>query len=286
MRRISVPVIGVLLWFVFGATGTALAEDVSISATAELGFVRPLYHTIQIGRDTYSFDYVGEGGQEILQPWARFEVDALFSQRHEVSFLYQPLTFNTGTRVDNPDGITIDDVTFADNTPLDLQYGFDFYRLTWRNRFHQSEAWQLALGAGLQLRNASIVFDGFTLEGSQLLERRVISQDLGPVPVISFAARRRGEAGVFFEATLDGFYAPIRYLNLRDVDVIGWLYDAALRVGYERRGGPDPYLSLRVLGGGADGTGSERSVWTQSRKEPRYTANNLNLVVLSLGARI
>ncbi len=271
----------------FSVLVPAMAENLTITATAELGFVRPLYHTIQIGRDTYSFDYVQEGGQEILQPWSRFEVELNVTQRQEISFLYQPLTFNTRTRVDNPGGIAIDDVTFADDTPLDLQYGFDFYRLTWRNRLYQSERWHLALGAGLQLRNASIIFDGFTEENNgSLKEQRVISQDLGPVPVISFAARSVGSSGVFFEGTLDGFYAPIRYLNLRDVDVIGWLYDAAIRIGYQRKTGPDPYLSLRVLGGGADGTGRERSVWTQSRKDPRYTANNLNLIVLSLGARI
>ncbi len=263
---------------------SAAAEPLQVNATAELGFLRPLYHDIQIGRDGYRFDYVSEGGQEILQPWVRLEVETVLSGRHEFSFLYQPLTLVTETRVDRAGGLAIDDVVFGDNTPLNLQYGFDFYRLTWRNRFLDNGTWQLAAGAALQLRNASIIFDGFDEDG---VERRVISQDLGPVPVISFAARRQGAGPVFFEGTLDGFYAPVRYLNARsDVDVIGWLYDAALRVGYRRDNGPDPFLSVRFLGGGAEGTGSDRKFWTQSREEPRYTWNNLNVFALSLGARI
>lgn len=272
---------------VLAVAPAVFAEPFQINATAELGFVRPIYHDIQIGRGTRRFDYVQEGGQEILQLWSRLEVETLVARRHEIAFLYQPLTFQTSTRVDDPNGIAIDDVVFADNTPLDLQYGFDFFRLTWRNRFLDTERWQVAAGAALQLRNASIIFDGFELDSDGVpREQRVISQDLGPVPVISLAARRYGPGSLFLEMTLDGFYAPIRYLNLRDVDVIGWLYDGAVRVGMKRDSGPDPYITLRFLGGGADGTGAERSVWTQSRAEPRYTANNLNLVVVALGARL
>lgn len=268
---------------------------VSVSATAEFGFVKSLYHDIQIGEEGYRFDYVDEGGQEILLPYKRFEVEGLLGGGHEISFLYQPLTLQTRTRVDKDGGIKIDDVLFADDTPLDLQYGFDFYRGTYRYRFADSNGWKVSAGAGLQLRNASIIFDGYEKNpevNGDFKEARVVTQDLGPVPVLSFALRRGGSEGskkskgVFLEASLDGFYAPVKYLNLDNVDVIGWLYDAALRLGVPAGNYGEAYVSIRFLGGGAEGTAGDRSRWTQSISDPRYTWNNLNLAVLSLGVRL
>ena len=289
----NILMMGSLVSILMMAAASPLAAEengdraIEVSGTAEIGVIRPLVHTIQIGEDGYRFDYVQEGGQELLLPFFRFEVDALLGTRHEVSLLYQPLTLTTRTRVDNPDGILIDDVQFADDTPLDLQYGFDFYRGTYRYRIIDRSNFRFSLGGALQIRNASIIFDGYREdEDGQLVDARAISQDLGPVPVISAAMRRSADSGHFFEATIDGFYAPIRYLNLRDVDVIGWLYDLALRVGTPFYEDSEIYLSLRFLGGGADGTGAERARWTQSRAEPRYTWNNLNLAALSIGVRL
>lgn len=262
-------------------------EKIEISATAEIGVIRSLFHDIQIGEDGHRFDYVQEGGQELLLPFYRFEVQAMANERHEFALLYQPLTLNTKTRVDNPGGILIDDVQFADDTPLDLQYGFDFYRGTYRYQVISRPDFQVALGGALQIRNASIIFGGFREdEEGRLVEARAISQDLGPVPVLSTALRRSWNNGRFVEATLDGFYAPVRYLNLRDVDVIGWLYDASFRAGTPLVDESEIYLSLRFLGGGADGTAAERARWTQSRSTPRYTWNNLNLAALSIGVRL
>lgn len=262
-------------------------SGIEISGKAELGVVRPLTHDIQIGENGYRFDYVEEGGQEILLPYARFEVDALVNSRHEIGLLYQPLTLTTSTRVDNPGGILIDNVVFADNTPLDLKYGFDFYRGTYRYRIVDGDNFQFSLGGALQIRNASIIFNGYREdEDGGVVEARTVSQDLGPVPVISTAMRRSFGNGTFVEATVDGFYAPIRYLNLSDVDVIGWLYDVAIRAGTPFYDESEIYLSLRFLGGGADGTAGERTFWTQSQDEPRYTWNNLNLASLSIGVRL
>jgi hypothetical protein len=267
------------------ASGDTVAVELAIAA--EAGFVKSLVHTIQIGQSGYFFDYVQEGGQEILLPYYRYELQILAAQKHEIGVLYQPLTLQTRTRVDQAGGITIDDVTFDDDSPLDLQYGFDFYRFTYRYRMSESPSGYVSLGGALQLRNASIIFDGY--EGGS--EARVVSQDLGFVPVISFAMRRNFANGFFLESSLDGFYAPVRYLNLDNVDVIGWLYDAAVRLGttlqLEGLSGQqaEAYISMRALGGGADGTGGVATVWTQSRDTPRYTWNNLNLLAFTAGLR-
>ena len=263
-------------------TSAPARAEITVQPTAELGFLRALRHGIQIGEGTYEFDYVREGGQEILLPYSRFEVLANLGERHELAFLYQPLTLVTATRIDRSGGITIDNVVFADDTPLNLKYGFDFYRLTYRFRL-LDECWTLSLGGGLQLRNASIVFDGFDTDGE---EARVITQDLGPVPVISLALRRSFANERFFESTIEGFYAPVRYLNLRDVDVVGWLYDVSFKAGAPLAGVGEVFLVARFLGGGADGTAGEGRYWTQSQAEPRFTNNVLDLVIVGLGARL
>jgi len=68
--RVLVAVAAALLCFAAGV----VAEPVDVSATAEIGVLRPLFHDIQIGRGTYRLDYVREGGQELLLPYYRFEV--------------------------------------------------------------------------------------------------------------------------------------------------------------------------------------------------------------------
>ncbi len=264
-------------------TSAPARAEITVFPTAELGFLRALRHQIQIGEGTYEFDYVRDGGQEILLPYSRFEILAALGERHELVFLYQPLTLVTATRIDQPGGITIDDVVFADDTPLNLKYGFDFYRLTYRYRLLDESPWSFSLGAGLQLRNASIVFDGYDLDGD---EARVITQDLGPVPVISLALRHTFANERFLESTIEGFYAPVRYLNLRDVDVVGWLYDVSVRAGAPLTRSGEVFLAARFLGGGADGTAGERRYWTQARAEPRFTSNVLDLLILGIGARL
>jgi len=256
---------------------------------AEAGILAVLRHEIQFGEDGDPFDYREQGGQEIVVPYQRFTAEALFAGAHELELLYQPLTIDTRTAIPAGETIRVDDEEFGTEdpddpndpaVPLDLRYGFDFWRATYRYRFADTPSWTGSAGAGLQLRNASIIFE--SADG----EQRVVSQDLGPVPVISTAARYDGERGGFLEMTAEGFWAPIRYLNLRDVDVNGWLYDVAFRAGVAAREWGEAFVGIRALGGGSDGTGPERSRWTQTREEPRYTYNNLNTLALTVGARL
>lgn len=54
----------ILLFIVAGSFGLAHAQSLDVGATAELGVLRSLYHTIQIGENGYEFDYVVNGGQK------------------------------------------------------------------------------------------------------------------------------------------------------------------------------------------------------------------------------
>ena len=283
----------VLLATVIVLAGLGLSGlDLELSVRGETGVTSVLWHTIRFGRSDAGnslFDYRTQGGQEVLFPFLRFSTEITVSGRHEVELIYQPLTFDTKSRIPENETITIDGVAFdgsgdggaGDGRPLDLVYGFDFWRGTYRYRFVNTDRGNISFGGGLQLRNARISFE--TTDG----ELRVVSQDLGPVPVLSLAGRREiGFDGLFLEGSLEGFYAPIRYLNLRDVDVIGWLYDVAFRAGIATGERSEAFAGLRALGGGADGTGRAPDAWTVTQTEPRYTWNNLNLIALTIGARL
>jgi hypothetical protein len=253
-----------------------------VSLIAETGFTKILYHTIKLGEDGDRFDYVEEGGQEILFPFTRFSAELSVRDRHTVIFLYQPLKLETQVRFD--EARTIDGVTFPADEGVDLTYGFPFYRASYLYDFARSEALELAAGVSLQLRNASIRFvpaDG---------EQTVVSQDLGPVPIIklrgSYRFRDSVIPGAFVALEADGFYASSAFFNGADYDFTGSIFDVSLRSGFEPTPGLALFASLRSFGGGGGGTRpeDERTVWSQSWS--RFTDNFLSTLSLSLGARV
>ena len=84
----------------------------------------------------------------------------------------------------------------------------------------------------------------------------------------------------FFEAEVDGFYAPIKYLNGRGVDVEGAIADIQLRGGLHLKDPMDAFVGIRYLGGGASGTG------TPDGTGDGYTKNWLHFLTLTAGFRI
>ena len=248
---------------------------------AEIGITKVLLHNLQFGEGTTNFDYVKQGGQEILFLFQRYSLDVNLGKRHTVTFLYQPLTLETQTRVpaDLTGGITIDDVTFPAGTGLDLKYGFDFWRTSYLFSFINRGNFTLAAGLSLQFRNASIVFE--TTEGDGI----TISQNLGPVPIIKLKTEYRFNRGYFIGLEADGFYASSAIFNGADFQFTGWIYDAALQGGKAINSAMDAYLSARILGGGA--TGDSEYVdrfWTEP--DSSYTYNNLTTLIISAGFRL
>ena len=206
-----------LLFCVMAHGGSAMAlndpnRPYVVELDAELGFLAPLSHTIQFGSEGDVLDYVEEGGQDNLFPFAR-PTAAIEWRRQRFTFLWQPLTLNSTVSLDRK--LRVDDLVFAAGKPIDLTYGFSFWRASWAHDVLRRDRASLRLGLGLQIRNATI---GFTAtDGSQSETNR----DIGPVPLLELEWRAAYEDGVHLEAEVDGFYAPIKYLNGRGVDVIG-----------------------------------------------------------------
>ncbi len=242
----------------------------AIRATAEIGMLAVAKHTIQYSTDGSTFDYKNEGGQSGLFPFARLSAELEIFHRHSFIFLYQPLTVTTQTVLERD--ISVDKLTFPAGTPLDLKYGFDFYRFDYQFDFFRSPKYELAIGLGIQLRNARV---SFTSVDGQL---RRTNDNLGPVPLIRVRGRYTFHNGFFLGLEADGFYANIPIANGGSSNVEGAIFDTSLRGGVNLTQFMDVYLNLRYLGGWANGTSSN-----PTGPGDGYNANYLHTLIVSLG---
>ena len=60
-------------------------------AVSEIGFASVLAHHIQLGQNGTYFDYVKDGGQDVLFPIIRFSIEMDVNKRNTFILLYQPL---------------------------------------------------------------------------------------------------------------------------------------------------------------------------------------------------
>ena len=248
----------------------SFGAPLALSLHAEIGFLAPVAHSIQFGRQGTNFDYIGQGGQDNLFPFTRISAEGEFAKHHHIVLLYQPL--QVATQVKLRDELILDDVSFAAGTPMNLLYGFDFWRLSYLYDFDPSRNGELSIGASLQIRNATIGFSSH--DGNHARYTR----DIGPVPIIKVRGRTDLNQNFWVGAEADGFYAPIKYLNGGTTDVVGAIADVSVRSGMYLSSGAEAFVGLRYLGGGATGT-------SQSDPNPgdNYVDNWLNFVSLTLG---
>lgn len=250
------------------APSGALGDGVEARALVDFGGLLPLYHHIQLGRDGTEFNYVKDGGQDVIFPVGRLSLEVR-GRRHHVTFLYQPLVLDTEVVLKRP--LTVDGLTFPAQTPLNLRYGFPFYRVSYAYDVVASSSWRVGLGASFQLRDATITFT--SADGSARRTRR----DVGPVPALKGVVRYDAPSGWFGAVEIDGFYAPVKYFNGGDSDVVGAIIDANVRAGYRLSPRLDGFLNVRWLGGGAEGS-SEPEDFSDG-----YNQNWLQFLIVSLG---
>ena len=240
----------------------------------EAGATKVLKNTVQFGQNGTNFDYVAQGGEEILFPFQRFTANLTLADRHNVVFLYQPLTVET--KVSIREALIIDSVTFPSGDDLVIKYGFPFWRLSYLYDFVDRPNIEIGAGASLQLRNASIIFE--SLQTGEL----TVNQNLGPVPILKAWGTYRFDGGFFAGFEVDGFYASSRFFNGADFAFEGSILDASLRAGLKLRNEAEAFLNIRYLGGHAEGSSEyEDRFWTQGLEG--YTSNYLSALSVSLG---
>ncbi|HEY9055246.1 MAG TPA: hypothetical protein VIO60_10565 [Rectinemataceae bacterium] len=248
----------------------------------EQGALKLLKHTYRVGAvadGNDDFDFVAQGGQEILSFFERYTAGIVFGTRHDLSFLYQPLELVTNVRF--KDSVQIDDVTFATGTPMKLTYSFPFYRITYRYNLLSTPTYNLGVGAALQMRNASIRFEDLSGAAGKL----VVSQNLGPVPALSLAGRTSlgKKAFIGFEAT--GSYASSALFNGANFTFEGSVLDASIRGGYVFDQGSEAFANLRFFGGTANGISQYPDVsWAEA--DSNETSNIIATLSLTFGGTV
>ena len=263
-----------------GLTAAAVsAQDspIRVSFEAELGTLKLLSHIYRVGAEpaNTTFDFVNQGGQEILFPFSRLTAFVTINDRHQIRFLYQPLELNT--EVDFPSIVTVDGKDFLGATRM--TYSFPFYRLTYQYRFLSGRNFWLAGGGAIQLRNASIRFED--LSTNELSA----SQNLGIVPALALSGRAALGGGWFAAFDATGLYASSALINGSDFEFEGSILDASVRVGYPIGEGREVFLNLRFFGGSADGISQyARSQWSTSASPE--TENRIASLSFTLGATI
>jgi hypothetical protein len=243
-----------------------------IRAVAELGFLAVLSHKIQIGKDGTYFDYVKEGGQDNLYAVGRMSLELELKRRHTFVFLYQPLDLVTSVALQRD--VRIAGAAFPQGTPVELRYGFPFYRASYLYDLVKSPKHELSIGLSLQIRNATIDFK--SQDGKIFTSNR----NIGPVPILKSRGRYSFERGGFLGYEVDGFYAPISVINGSDNEVTGAIVDLSLRGGFALPAHGEMFLNVRYLAGGSVGQGDPTPTYDG------YTKNWLHFMTVSIGAAI
>jgi hypothetical protein len=236
----------------------------------ELGALGVQNHKLQFSKNGTSIDLKTEGAQEVLFAVSRFEIGLDIDRDQKISFVYQPLALNTQAWIERD--IIADQGTFNANSALDIDYSFPFYRISWMKLYqHPSFSW--GLGGSLQIRNASI-----TLTGNEMKLRRV-KQNIGPVPLLkgfyeyALGSTFGQKAGI----ELDTIYAPVKYINGSDSDVVGALTDLKLYFKQQLSNAQTCGVFIRYIGGGAEGTSSGNP-----RLGDGYSSNWLDFAIFGI----
>ncbi len=221
-----------------------------VRAVAELGFLAVLDHNIQFSNSGTNFNYVKEGGQDVLFPVSRLSMEIDLNRKNTLILLYQPLRLETQVWLEND--LIVDDLTYPASSNVKTLYNFPFYRLSYLREFMANNPkHDFAFGATIQIRNATISFES----GDGLLFRS--NRDIGIVPALKLRTRSQLSPKIYAAIEADGMYAPVSYLNGSDNEVVGAILDASLRLGMEVMEPVDMFLNVRYLGGGAVGTSDD-----------------------------
>jgi len=250
--------------------GIASEGNVHFRSVAEFGFIGVLSHEIQFSKNGTNFDYVEDGGQDVLFPVTRFSAEMNIGKQNTFIVLYQPLRIETKTLLKND--VVVDNYTFRADEGLSLLYDFPFFRASYlRELYADNPKWNFAIGLTLQIRNATISFESTDGTGYRT------NRDVGIVPALKIRGQVNLADRYFIGLEADGIYAPVSYLNGSDNEVVGAILDASLRAGAKVRPGM-LFLNVRYLGGGATGT-STKDTWPGDG----YVENWLHFLITSLG---
>jgi hypothetical protein len=216
----------VAVWL--ASTSAAFAQ---FGFDVETGGVFPGYNDVRIpgsGGTVFSLtnDLKTEGSI-----FFRGRVSYSFGSRNTVSVLVAPLFVKAGGTI--PTAVQFQDKTFGVNTPLDAEWKFNSYRLTYRYDVAKSEEIEFGLGLTAKIRDAKISLSGGGVSSAKT--------NVGFVPLINFRFLWNAGSSVGLLVEADALAAPQgRAEDVLAAVVLRLTDSSAIRAGY------------RILEGGAD----------------------------------
>ncbi len=134
------------------------------------------YNDVQIPNETGTEFSLTDDLKTDSDIFYRIRIGYRFSERHEISALFAPLSLNAKGTINR--SISYNGTTFPADSELEGKYKFNSYRLTYRYHFGVSPKIKMALGLTAKIRDAAIKIESNT-ESSE-------KTNVGLVPLISF----------------------------------------------------------------------------------------------------
>lgn len=175
-------------------------------------------------------------------PFLRGRLYASFgwNERHEMRALVAPLSVTASTTFTQ--NVDFAGQTFTTAAPVEANYKFNSYRLTYRYLFYRGEDWQLKVGFTAKVRDAAITLTQGTTNAR--------SSNVGFVPLLNFAAKYQAGEDWYFLFDLDGLAAPQ-----------GRAFDGTLQVGWQASPQYDLLVGYRTVEGGAKNSTVSTFAW-------------------------
>lgn len=191
MQLILLAVLSVVSAF----SGTAQAKW---QVDLETGMAVSGYNNVRIPGNTGTKFSLSRDLESDRTVFWRARLSRVLADRHSISVLIAPLTFDAKGRLDRD--ITFAGVTFVAGTPLEAKYKFNSYRVTYRYDFYRRDQLLLGIGFTGKIRDAAIsVEDGI---------RKSEKTNVGFVPLVNFRAQWKGSSPIGVLLDGDALAAP------------------------------------------------------------------------------
>jgi len=218
-----------MVTFLFCALPVSVSGQIELHA--ETGVVTTGYNNVAISGSRGTRFSLKDDLDGKVTPFSRLRCEVALAHRHHIVLLYAPLTMKYQGTFD--DDVLFRGIVFEAGKETEGVYKFNSYRLTYRYRLVQRDAFDFDIGLTAKIRDASI---GLTSTGAS-----AIKTDLGFVPIVHFRVHWRWHEQ--FGLLLEGDALASPYGRAEDV-FLGAVYalsdDLTFRAGY------------RILEGGAD----------------------------------
>lgn len=172
MRRMTTS----FLFLIVLMLGLNAKADAQWFLDFENGLALSGYNDVQIPRATGTLFSLSEDLRINNSYFFRIRLGYQWKSRHTVSVFAAPLTLKAAGEVDKD--VVFFEETFPPSTPLNAQYTFNSYRLTYRYDFIRKQKWQVGIGFTAKIRDAVIAVEG---DG-----RNSTKTNVGFVPLLHF----------------------------------------------------------------------------------------------------